>query len=190
MTAYEQGFISKCAEYGVDGSVMLKQAQWARLLRRIANRGLWRGSGASRGFRRLVGTISNPAKTGKLGRYFELMGGGNAKTLDPYRKNLQFLYDKVSKLDPKSRMYKADIGAFSKAIKNLESAAHGGPMFRGAMGDVGMSTAKELAKVRAARVGTGMAAAGLAGTGILAGNAVKNQSKPYTPMNPEPFLNG
>lgn len=185
MTRYEQGFLTKCAEYGVDGRAMLKQAQWANIFRRIANKGFWRGSGAARSFRRLTRFMGDPSRSGKVGRYFELLGGGNKKTLSAYNKHKNYLYEQLANLGPGKSVTAQTL---IDDLKALERAKSGGPMFHSVYGDIGLSTGKELAKVRAARVGTGMAAAGLAGTGLLAGSAVKNQSKPYTPMNPEPFM--
>ena len=39
MTRYEQGFLTKCAEYGIDGRELLKQAGLAQLAGRVLERG-------------------------------------------------------------------------------------------------------------------------------------------------------
>lgn len=43
MTAYEQGFLTKCAEYGLDGKELLKQAQmpWENASRALAGEREW-----------------------------------------------------------------------------------------------------------------------------------------------------
>ena len=67
MTAYEQGFITKCAEYGVDGQALLtamaKQAEWMEKKAQIAK---FLGSLMSRGTRGLGNLIGG--RGAKFGR--------------------------------------------------------------------------------------------------------------------------
>lgn len=79
MTAYEQGFLTKCAEYGVDGRLLLKQAQakWNRT-------GLGGAIGGTAGAiygavtskkRNLRAALKNALKYGLIGGGIGALGG-------------------------------------------------------------------------------------------------------------------
>ena len=175
MTAYEQGFMAKCAEYDIDGQAMLaamaKQAEWMEKKAQIA---------------KLFGSLAS--KAGKYGRQglaaaqrygrrgMELLRGGNAGILDPYRRNLEHLQTGLQNLDPNHKMFKAWQGSYMKGLKDLANAATGaGPAYAGKFGTVGAGVGKELAKVRNARIGAG--AAGTVGLGLLA-NGIHSKMGP------------
>lgn len=189
MTRYEQGFMNKCAEYGVDEksagqlldytlSGLDKSAQAPGMLSRLLSKGM--------SFASKYGKKGLAAAKGYGKRGLELLRGGNAGILDPYHKQMAFLQKNLEKLNPSSKLYKADLTQIQNGFKKVQNAISGtGPIFESKFGDIGTSVGNELRKVRNARIGAG--AAGAAGLGLIA-NGIHNQMGPniddfdYSPM--------
>ena len=172
MTRYEQGFLAKCAEYGLDETVsarMLKSASvpWSRI-----------GAIAK-------DVVKRPGAAIK--RYWQLLKGGNNKILGGYRKRMAELDDVAfdalmsrnknvynATREFQNRLYRMartpGLSANTGKMVSIPGEAKTLLSLGGVSSD---ETAGELRKVLAARLGT----AGSLGTAGLATYGLSRQGK-------------
>lgn len=165
MTRYEQGFMNKCAEYGVDGRAFLEKN--ALSLGDIPAAGKW-----------IASKVRHPVQSGK--RWWQLLRGGSNKVLGKYRKAQSVLNDKwrqellarvpITKMKAPGEYAALDeIARLGAGGNPAQGVGHVGgrlmfsPQAGGALMDLGDSAqiARELGLVRGTRIGT--AAAGTLG---------------------------
>ena len=110
MTRYEQGFMSKCAEYGVDGRVLLKQAKLtpgnsAKFLNNVFN-------GKYKSVRHTVSGSQHSIYSNRIQRIKDLLKR-LGKLSDPTKENLEHMQKMLGEAGDVAAL--ADVGATSAA---------------------------------------------------------------------------
>lgn len=182
MTRYEQGFMSKCAEYGLDVGTSVA------LMKKIAERDHWAGANTGAGIGMMAAGIPTAALSGHTGFYNAALGNPSlfriATTADPLmqatlldQRDLVGMHANpiARKLIAKMKNMPAEdvkyIAANSKNMKRLALDAFKKMKFKGKLGVVGraLSDAAIMTSVPAAAAGT---------VGAVVGGAIGKKKKP------------